>query len=210
MTAWLTKADVKASVKDWLHEETLADLTLDRAIGLVESDLRRRLRVFQMEVTADVTIEEETFVVPSRFLAVVRLYVPGKKAMIYQTPEQLVERQVGQAADRPLFYTIEGVEDALPKLRFSPVPDVSYGARLTYIADPALVSDSDSNGILNEWPDVYHYGTLVHLAAYVGNEERMPNWDRMYRAIVTDIQAADRHDKDGGSVLMPSKLHKVA
>jgi hypothetical protein len=208
--SWQTKADVKASVIDWLSEEALDDVTLDRAIALVEADVRRRLRVFQMEITTDFTIDQETEVVPSRWLAAGVFYIPGHKAMIYQTPEQLAGRQVGTSASRPLYYTIEGVQDALPVFRFSPAPDVSYTARLTYTADPALIDDADTNDILVNWPDVYHYGTLSHLAAYVGNEARLPNWERLYKLAMSDVQTADRNDKDGGSTLIPTKLYRGA
>lgn len=210
MTVFATKADLKAAVKDWLSEEGIDDETLNRAIALIEADMRRRLRVFQMEVTADFPIDSETETVPSRFLQPKRIYIPGYKPLIFQTQEQLVARQVGVSADRPLFYTIEGVEDALPILRFSPVPDSTYTARLTYIADPALLSDTDCNDILEQWPDLYQYGTLTQLTGYLHNEERLPGWVNAYESILQGIITADLKDKTSGSTLLPTKIYKVA
>ena len=212
--AYETKAELKAAVKDWIAEQDLSGGVLDRAITLVEADIRRRLRVFQMEVTADFVISAETTVVPSRFLSLQRLYIPGRRPMTYVSGEDvaiaLAREQVTVNDATPRFYSLEGVEDALPVIRVAPAPSASVTARITYTADPALISDTDCNAVLDQWPDIYHYGTLTHIGGYLGNEDRLPKWEKRYETALTDAQGADLADRVDGSSLAPTKVYRVA
>lgn len=202
------KGALYASLVSWLADNSAAIETLDRAIALVEADMRRRLRIFQMEVTADLCTNGETMVVPSRFLAVRRLYIPGYRAMGYLSPELIVDHQVDNPGPgRPTKFTLEGREDILPVLRFSPTPDAEYMVRLTYLADPALTDAEDCNSILDQYPDVYHYGALSHLGDYVRNKERLPDWKNRYEEIIKSINDADLRDKVDGSTLRPRSVY---
>lgn len=208
---YANKSALRAAVTSWMADGSLDSDTIDRAIALVESDMRRRLRVFQMEITQDLTISGETLVVPGRFLGARRLYIPGHRPMGYLSPELLVHHQFDRPeASAPTKFTLEGREDALPLFRFSPIPDTTYTLRLTFLADPALIDNDDCNAILDNWPDAYHYGALVHLGDHVRNKERLPDWQARYDAIMRDIMDADIKDKVDGSTITPRSVYRGA
>ncbi|NJO38335.1 MAG: hypothetical protein HC871_12930 [Rhizobiales bacterium] len=208
---YANKSALKAALISWMADGNLDADTLDRSVALAESDMRRRLRVFSMEVTQDLVISGETMVAPSRFLSVRRAYIPGYQALDYLTPEALVEKlALLPASDRPTAFTLEGREDLLPVLRFAPIPDQSYTLRLTYLADPALLDDEDCNAILDNFPDAYHYGCLSHLGDHARNKERLPEWQSRFDAILADIIGADLRDKVDGSTLVPRVPHRLA
>ena len=210
-TSFPNRSALKAGLTAWMADSTIASDTLDRAIDLVESDLRRRLRTFHMEMTEDLILDAETLIVPSRFLAVRRAYIPGYRPMDYLSPELLIEYQVDRpTAGVPERYTLEGREDKLPILRFAPLPAASYTFRLTYLRDPALLGDSDCNSILDHFPDVYLYGCLSHLGDYVRNKERLPDWLSRYETIIDDIIDSDLTDKVDGSVIYPRSVYRGA
>jgi hypothetical protein len=206
------RSALKAGLITWMADGNLDADTLDRSIALAEAEMRRRLRVFDMEITQDLTIAGETLVVPSRFLAVRRAYIPGYQALDYLTPEALVEKLADHRGhtERPEAFTLEGREDLLPVMRFAPVPDQTYTLRLTFLADPALLGDDDSNAILDNYADAYLYGALSHLGDFVRNKERLPEWQDRFAAILTDIGRADLRDKIDGSTLVPRAPHRVA
>ena len=203
------KSALKASVISWLADGSIADETIDRAIALVEADLRRRLRLFQQEVSTELPLTKETITVPSRYLAARVMAIPGRRPMEYLTPEGLLNHQVDNpGTGEPTAFTLEGREDQLPIFRFSRAPNASYTVRLLYIADPALQSDEDTNAILEDAPDCYHYGVLTHLGGFVRNKERLPEWGKAYDSIVESLIDADLRDKVDGSALRPRSVYR--
>lgn len=202
------KAALRASLLSWMSDGDIPQDTLDRAIALTEAQMRRRLRIFHMEVTVDLTLSEETVTVPSRFLSATRLYIPGNLPMEYLTPELLIKHQVeNPSAGIPSRYTLEGREDELPFFRVSPLPDTSYTLRLTYMADPALLGEDDCNAILDQYPDAYHYGSLTHLGDYVRNKQRLPEWRQVFEQTLEEIYQIDLKDKVDGSTLRPTSVY---
>ncbi|MEZ5935823.1 MAG: hypothetical protein R3F54_28720 [Alphaproteobacteria bacterium] len=203
---------LKAGLTSWMADGSLDADTLDRAVALTEAEMRRRLRIFKMEVTEDLTISGETLVVPSRFLAVKRAYIPGYEALDVLDGEALVRKLADNrgTSGRPDAFALEGREDQLPILRFAPIPDQTYTLRLTYLADPALLDDDDCNVILDEYPDAYFYGCLSHLGDHARNKERLPDWQAKFDAAMAGILQADLDDKIAGSTLVPRVPFRIA
>lgn len=197
-----TKADLRDQVTDFMADQFEAR-DLNRSIAMCEAGIRRKLRLLDQEVTADIALSEETLTVPSRFLSARRLYIPGQKPMDYLNPDQLIRRQVERSNGRPRNYTLEGREDGLPFFRFAPKPDSEYTLRLTYLADQALVADDDTNVVLEKFPDIYFYGTIYHMLAFARNTERMPPVKLIYEAAIAEAEIMDIRDKIDGSSLVP-------
>jgi hypothetical protein len=62
-------------------------------------------------------------------------------------------------------------------LIFAPIPDTTYNAEM--IADMEITPLSDaspSNWVLENHPDVYLYGSLIHSAPFIREDERIPTW----------------------------------
>ena len=47
---------------------------------------------------------------------------------------------------------------------------------------------ASSLGTVFEWYDFYLYGSLVHTAPYLKNDERVALWDGMYQSILRDLE----------------------
>lgn len=91
----------------------------------------------------------------------------------------------------PIYYTIVGNQ-----LRIFPPPGVSAPVYLDlwyYARLPALSTGNATNWAITRYPDLYVYGSLVHTAPYLKNDERIQTWEGAYQAILRDIEVeADR------------------
>jgi hypothetical protein len=76
-------------------------------------------------------------------------------------------------------------------LIFGPIPDRAYAAEL--IADveitPLSVA-SPSNWVLANYPDLYLYGSLVHSAPFLREDNRIPTWKDFADAAYEELRLA--------------------
>jgi len=98
---------------------------------------------------------------------------------------------------RPYLYT-----HAIGAIELFPTPDTTYGLELLYYAKPDALSDSvASNWILEEAPDVYLYGSLIHSAPYLADDARTAVWAQLYSAAVSKLNAESENARVSGSGL---------
>lgn len=143
---------------------------------------------------------------PTDFLSMYQLMDQDTRiALVYITPDQSMTIQSdgwkppsGAPTDNNylpnrslIYYTIMG-----KTLRMVPPPATSAPATLEmwyYSTLPAISNGNPTNWVLTQYPDLYLYGSLVHTAPYLKNDERIQVWEGMYQAILKDIEVeADR------------------
>ena len=145
---------------------------------------------------------------PTDFLSMYQLMDQDTQIpMIYITPDQSMTIQSQgwqpQSTIMPvlppyfaptqtiIYYTIMG-----KTLRMVPPPGSNTPATLQmwyYSNLPALSTGNPTNWALTQYPDLYLYGSLVHTAPYLKNDERIQVWEGIYQSILNDIEVeADR------------------
>ena len=100
----------------------------------------------------------------------------------------------------PKMYSIEGTN-----FRFSPTPDTSYTARLTfYKAFDSLSSTVATNHILTYFPDVYLYGALYYASTFIRGMDQATvlQFKTQYDSALMQLEAQDEKDKYNGSPLI--------
>lgn len=104
------------------------------------------------------------------------------------TPSQLYawRQQFSGRQSYPRYGTIIDTE-----LRLAPIPDDAYTIEIIGEAVFVPLSDSQaSNYVLTNYPDVYLYGTLIHSAPYLKNDERLTMWDAMFKNALLELEDA--------------------
>jgi hypothetical protein len=194
-----TYTDLQDAITGWLNRTGDTD-TIARIpdfIRLCEAALNRELRTRRQVTTSYATIDAERSALPDDFLSVISLDLDGSPNQTLQgisPAEMLDQRQVYNAPSKPRYYTIDGGE-----LRFGGSPDTDYTANLTYYARiPALSDAAPTNWVLQYHPDAYLYGSLIHSAPYLREDERIPTWLAGWGKAIQDIQAADARESYGG------------
>ena len=115
--------------------------------------------------------------------------------LLSQTDMMEMREERGSAPGEPRFYAISAGQ-----LEFFPTPDGDYQGSMIYYADiPALSDETPSNWLLAEYPDAYLYGSLIHSAPFLHEDERLTAWAALHESAIELINRESEQAKFGGS-----------
>lgn len=195
-----TRSGLLAAMADWLNRQDLTD-QLPGFVQLFEAEANRELRVRDMQKRLDGTVSGELLDVPADFLEPYSLELAAGTGGYGPELEFISEGEAKKrrAEDRywsttgtPRAYTIFG-----SKFELLPPADTATPYKLKYLAKvPALTTTNTSNWLLLKSPDLYLYGSLLHAAPYLKNDERLDTWAGLRQQIMDKMQIeSDRATK---------------
>lgn len=199
-----TYANLQTSVLSWLARpaDPLVSPSVPDMIALFEADARDRLRNRFTETASTLATVSGTATValPTdfwEFRGPPRLRTDPVAPLVYMTPGQLYETWTGTETAQPVNYTIEGL-----LLRLAPVPDSAYTIDIDYMQGLTGLSDTTtSNWLLQRYPDLYLFGSLVMAEAFIGEDERAAEWKSLVEAIYARIAQSDLKARWSGGPL---------
>jgi len=198
-----TYANLKTAIANFLARDDLTS-EIDDFIDLTEADFNRRLRIRPMEtVDASFTIDSATESLPTGFLKVRSFILTSSdpdRSLVLMTPFHQSETVGSDTSGQPRGYSIEGTS-----FRFSPVPDGTYTARLTYYkAFDAIDSTTTTNHIITNYPDIYLFGALYFGSTFLRgmDPQTVAQFKSQYEAALQQAEIADDKDKYNGSPLV--------
>jgi hypothetical protein len=199
--------DLQAAIIDLLNRP---DLTNQPAtwIQLAEAQMNRTIRSrWMLSRSQAFSITGEYVSTPDDYVGVKSFAIPSQTPavpLVYKTPEQMDELawQRSTFTYCPSDFTVLGSE-----FRFSPIPDQTYTAQLTYYQRiPALATNS-TNWLLTNHPDAYLYGAALQSVPYLSDDERVEMWAQVYQQIISDINLNDMKESQGQSLRTKSSYH---
>jgi len=171
-----TYTELQATIADTLNRSDLTTQIVD-FITLLENELDRHPAV-EFEKTANLTLTASPHVLPSDLRELTSLYYDDsvrKGPIDLTSPERLAvyKRQLGLTGyPRYAAVTVNGTE-----LLLSPEPDQSYVVKSQYITQlDRLGGSTPSNWVLDDHSDLYLYGSLLHSAPFLKDDNRAPMW----------------------------------
>lgn len=173
--AYANRGELKTAYRTWLGEQNqdvLPDGVLEDAIGFVENNLdwgvwgpfNKQFRLLQMQAVkrATITADDEEYVdLPEDFISMRYVYLPNdstKRALEYRDPLDFISTSESLPASRRVYTISAGQIRVKPVLQSGDVLEMGY-----YQQIPALDSDTASNWLLAQNPQIYLYGGLVHI-----------------------------------------------
>ena len=188
---------LKTTVADFLNRDDLT-AAIPTFIQLNEGVINRKLRHWKMEKRSTAAINTQYADLPSDWLETIRYSIQGKRNLELLSQSQMTERRVdGASAGEPCYYSLTGGD-----VEVFPVPDASYTSEMVYFAElPALSDSATSNWLLEENPDVYLYGALLHSAPYLQEDGRIAAWGELFTSGMASLQAASDKARHSGSGL---------
>lgn len=159
-------------------------------IQLAEVRLRNIIRTLPQQVQLPYTLVpgqgSKIVALPSDYGAMIRVTY-NSIPMTYITPDQL---QLEKANDYLYEYTIIGTNILLQTYI-----DGSSSLTMYYYQELQGLSDSnESNWLLEDYPNLYLYATLLEATPYLIDDERIEVWEGMLQEGVTEVQMAAKKE----------------
>ena len=197
-----TYAELKSAVRDWLGRTNdttqLTDARVDDVIRLAEVDIYERLRVREMETSADLTINAQSIALPAGLVGVRRLYLSATPIieLEYMAPPQFWGRFADGSTGKPWAFTLEG-DNAV----FGPSPDATYTGKLLFYKRLDALSGAVNN-LFARQPDLWLYGALSHAAGFTRDDGEGAAWRAAFGAALNRAETSNERARWGGAPLI--------
>ncbi len=190
-----TLAILRSDVSSWLAEDV--STVIDALIRNCEAEIRRKVRVRDMELTTTLDCSNRSTALPDRFLSLRSLSKQHDydRRLEYMTPEKIREGNGWNDTDGPTAYTIEG-----DNLILAPAPTTTITLDIVYLrAYAALSADTDTNWVMTNAYDVYLWGTLMQAAIYLEDQELETKYMALFSTTVEALNREQKLSRVGGS-----------
>jgi hypothetical protein len=197
-----TYSQLKTSIADFLNRDDLTSV-VPTFISLAEAQINRDVRHWRMENRATATIDSQYTTRPSDWVETIRFHLTGggTRSLDLLGAQTMADKRQGSEdiGGIPKYY-----RHSESQFEFYPTPNASFTAELLYYQKiPALSDSNTSNWLLEEFPDVYLYGSLTHSAPYLSEDERIAVWAQLYSAGVARVnQTSDDSIYSGAGLTM--------
>ncbi len=203
MAAFDTYADLQATLVDWLNRADLA-AQVPAFIALFEQDFNKdpRARVQDSVIISTAQIANELTPVPADYVQMQTLAIPGSttrpEGLELLTPSQIRQyRAFHKSAGEPEYYAIIGRQ-----IKLLPVPDQEYTFEMEYFSKVPPLSDTNpTNWLLQQNPDLYLYGSLIHAEPYLKNDDRVATWQGLHSKNMENLNTTDDRALLSGATL---------
>lgn len=193
--------ELKTAIADTLNRDDLTAV-IPTFVKLAEAQINRDVRHWQMETCADgmQTGGEKFGAVPADWLETIRLTYRGTRPTVL-TQVSLADiaamrQSNNDTAGTPLYYChFSG------QFEYFPTPSADSSFELLYFAKTPSLETNATNWLLNDAPDVYLYGSLIHSAPYLQDDNRIAVWAQMYSAAVARLNESSQSARYSGSGL---------
>jgi hypothetical protein len=191
--ALTTYAQLQSVVADYLNRTDLTTQIPD-FITLCESRIRRTIRTKHTSVLQATLVADDTSLAfPAHLSDILSVSLSGTTHQAVLTLVShsvlLEKRRLYTASRTPVWCAIVG-----DTLEFAPTSDDTYTVDIEVEGPFVPLSDSaTSNWLLDDYPDVYLYGTLAESAPFLKDDERVPMWNGRFEKAMGELeQARDR------------------
>lgn len=188
---------LKAAIADFLNRDDLTAV-IPTFINFAQDKINRDLRTRQMVARATANIDSQYNAFPPNFLQVrdIRLNTDPVQALEYVSSEQQnQERSRNATSGRPRLFSVIG-----ESFEVFPTPDTSYECEIAYYEKiPDMTADSDTNWLLTKSPELFVYGSLVHSAPYLKDEDKIVIWQTLYRDVFNSLTLEDEKSRFSGT-----------
>lgn len=187
--------ELKASIADFLNRNDLTAQIPD-FIRLFESRANDRVRVRQGLLRTTLVLTGQFTAAPEGLEEIESCWIPSpyKKIGVITTLQAAEERERTADATGPL----ENVSVVGNEVEAFPTPSADTTLSLVYFQTvPPLAADEDSNWLLDKYPDLYLYGSLIASAPFLKDDDRLQMWTALHDTRLEEANIAGTRAKLG-------------
>jgi hypothetical protein len=195
-----TFATLKSDIDTFYPHSDVTEGLKNTFVQSCEAEIRRKLRVRQMETSATLTQSAQSTALPTGFIQFRSVAYTGtyKRDLDFLPPARFRSSGIlDSSGGDPSAYTIEG--DNLVVAPWSVSVDL-HGVYLAMF--DALSGDTDTNWALTNAYDLYLYGSLKHAAIWAQDQGATVQYATLFNQIVTELNREHRWARFSGSKLV--------
>lgn len=184
-----------SAIEDRMNDTAL-DSYVDEFIQMAEAMFNRRLNCIDMEGTATIASDND-LPLPTDYKGSMTIRIGNDKAPLKQLgPDDFQEKWRDTTGEPENFAIFGGI------IHLGPDPgSTSYTVTMTYLRTlTALSSTNTSNWLLEQHPDLYLYGSLLHAEFRGWNDERLPLINSAVEQMIAEINVHDARKRRGNLI----------
>jgi hypothetical protein len=196
-----TYSELQTSIANYLNRNDLTDNIPD-FITLTEGKLNRDLLIRASVVRAETTTTAGTafYNLPSDIIElknITRDTTSASFALSYLSLESASREYGGVSSGFPRAYSSVG-----DTIKLLPTPDAAYTIGINYYQKLVALSDSNtSNIILENYPDLYLFGSCFEGALFLNDTEQSQRFGGIYAKVLQDVMLLEDRAEYSGTVL---------
>jgi hypothetical protein len=182
---------LQTAIANWLHRNDLTAVIPD-FITLAESRINRvfSARGTELESVLTATTDSELVNLPADFGSPIVLWLESfvpRQELILKLSSEL---NYSPIRAYPTFYAIKS-----NTIQFDRIADAAYPLRLRYVQTIDLAT-TDTNYVLENYPDIYLFSALVEAAVYIRDMEQMQIWQQKLELALNEAQSSENTVKN--------------
>ena len=194
-----TYTELLADIASWLNRDDLTAV-IPSFLRLAEADMNQKLRLRSMLTTTTMTAAGGTL--PTDCLQVKSVGQSGYDDLGFVTPAEAVNYSLAYRGGGALYWSVDGTTLVISPTQATGTVTIRYYARI-----PALTPATTATAVLQASRGIYLYGSLIHSAPYLGDDQRVGTWGALYQQALDALQASDDAAEHPGPLVVRSTDH---
>lgn len=174
-----TYGELKTQAAAWLHRNDLAD-RIPTFIEFATNRLARAITSPRFETSVTLAVTSGVAALPSDFRSAISMTLGTVEYKAITAADMRAMNQGGIRPTYPVYSIVNNQIKVYPA--DSSAPTFIYLSRLAN-----LVNDSDTNWVLQDYPDVYLMATLAEARKFVLDDERLIQYEQMTIARIAEL-----------------------
>jgi hypothetical protein len=184
--ALTTYAGLKTEVAAWLHRNDLTD-RIPTFIEFATNRLSRSITSPRVEASTTLSVVNGIATLPSNFRSAVAMTLGTVEYKAITAADMRAMDQGGIRPTYPVYSIVNNQIKVYPAESSSPT--FTYLVQLTN-----LVADSDTNWVLQDYPDVYLMAALAEARKFVLDDSRLVQYEQMTIARIDELNRNERRN----------------
>ena len=194
-------SELQTAVGSWLNRSDLSSNIPD-FITLAEASFNRVLRTRNQITRATSSVNAQYVALPTDLIELFNIQIntdPIKRLEQVSLDKADDLRSANSSSGTPAYFAITGNNiELIPTPNDTKTIEIIYYAKIT-----ALSSSNTTNWLLDNYPDIYLYGTLVQAEPFLMNDERLGTWGTLLSKAQEELRVSDeRSQTEGGTLVM--------
>src|SRR5687768_2762501 len=182
-------SDLKSSIQAWMFDRSDLATEADDFITLCEAELNRMLRTRRQITITELTLDADSrAALPTDYLEFRRVtaLTSPRRTLDLVSPNYRDDMYPYRHSGYPSVFSIDG--DGILVL-----PATTSGIELEYFAKIAALTEANpTNWVLEQFPNIYLYGSMKHAAIFIGDEGRTQQMGSLFNGLLDALVTSER------------------